>query len=502
MDGPRTDPIPPSFLLARWCFLRGLALVLAIAFLSLLVQIDGLVGSRGLLPVGQFLELARAQAGGTPWHRLPTLCWLDESDRFLHLQCLAGIASASALFLGFAPRAALFLSWALYLSLVVAGQEFLSFQWDALLLETTVFAIPFAPGGWRPRLAREAPPSTASLALLRWLLFRLMFASGVVKLTSGDPTWGLGDLSALTFHYWSQPLPTVGGWYAAHLPLWFQKLSCACMYAIEIGLPWLIFGTRRSRQVACWGFVLLQLLIALTGNYGFFNLLSLLLCLPLLDDAFLLRCVPGRLAEAARAPRTLGPSRRVTRIAGAALALCAAVLTGIQLLGNVRFLEFLGLPRTTGPIAAIDRVLSPFRSLNDYGLFRVMTKERREIEVQGSDDGATWTTYPFRWKPGTVDRAPGWVQPHMPRLDWQMWFAALGPARHSRWFRPFLERLLEGSPAVLGLLDDPPFRERPPRQARALLYDYRFTSAEERAATGAWWTRREVGVFVFPMSLR
>jgi uncharacterized membrane protein YphA (DoxX/SURF4 family) len=404
--------------------------------------------------------------------------------------------------LGFAPRLCLLLLWALYLSLSVAGQEFLSFQWDVLLLETAVFAIPFAPGTWRPGLAREKPPSSASLWLLRWLLFRLMFASGVVKLTSGDPCWWWGDFSALTFHYWTQPLPTVFAWYAHQLPLWAQKTSIVVMYAIEIGFPFLIFAGRRARAIAFAGFVLLQLLIALTGNYGFFNLLTILLCVPLLDDAMLARIFRRRAVDAVLDTPSVPGGNLVLRAAGAGLAALLALFTGAKMLDRTGLLELAGIDGLPRPAVAVEDAIAPFRSLNDYGLFRVMTKRREEIEIQGSDDGVAWKTYPFRWKPGPVDRAPAWVAPHMPRLDWQMWFAALAPPRASRWVERLLARILEGSPPVLALLGENPFPEQPPRHVRAILHDYRFTTPEERAATGAWWSSTESGTFLPPRSLR
>jgi lipase maturation factor 1 len=503
-----------STLLVRWLFLRGLAVVFAIAFVSIWVQVHGLVGSRGILPIGEFLDFVRERLGGPVPLRLPTLCWISASDRALDLQCGAGVSLSLALLVGFAPRLCLALLWGLYLSLAVAGQEFLSFQWDVLLLETAVFAIPYAPGTWRPGILRERPPSTVSVWLLRWLLFRLMFASGVVKLTSGDPCWCYGEFSALTFHYWSQPLPTVFAWYAHQLPLWAQQVSCVVMYAIEIGFPFLVFAGHRARQVAFAGLVLLQLLIALTGNYGFFNLLSILLCLPLLDDTPLARLFPRRFLERARlaailpdspgpprSPRS-GRSRRALRIAGASLAAIVVLFTGLEMLDRTRLLDLAGVESLPRPLVAAGDAIAPFRSLNDYGLVRVMTKRRLEIEIQGSDDGGSWKPYGFRWKPGPVDRAPGWVAPHMPRLDWQMWFAVFGPPRRSPWVERLLARILEGSPPVLALLGENPFPEKPPRFIRAMLHDYRFTTPEERTATGAWWSRADAGTFLSPRSLR
>ena len=491
----------PTFLFARWLFLRGLALVFGIAFLSLWIQVHGLVGSRGLLPIAEYLDFVRERLGGPAPFRLPTLCWLSASDLSLDLQCGAGVLLSLALFVGLAPRLALALLWATYLSLVVAGQQFLSFQWDILLLETALFAIPFAPGAWLPGLARERPPSPASLWLLRWLLFRLMFASGVVKLTSGDPCWCYADFSALTFHYWSQPLPTSFAWHAHQLPLRAQQASCVVMYLIEIGLPFLIFAGRRPRQVAFAGLVLFQLLIAVTGNYGFFNLLSILLCLPLLDDAALGRILPGRLRER-REAGPLPPGGRPVAIAGVSLAALVAIFTGVKMLDRIGLLQRAGLESLARPLEPIEDAVAPFRSLNDYGLFRVMTKQRLEIEIQGSEDGVAWKAYGFRWKPGPVERAPRWVAPHMPRLDWQMWFAVFGPARRSPWVERLLARILEGSPPVLALFGENPFPEGPPRFVRAILFDYRFTTAAVRAETGAWWSRSDAGTFLSARALR
>jgi hypothetical protein len=483
----------PTYSLSRWIFLRGLALVFLIAFLSLRAQIEGLIGSRGILPVAEFMERVRRFSSGVGFLELPTLCWWSASDAFLHLQCAAGVVLSLALFVGFAPRACLFLLWALYLSLATAGQDFLSFQWDVLLLETAVFAIPFAPGTWIPRwkgaIEREKPPSPAALFLVRWILFRLMIASAWTKLAYDDATWL--DGTAMTFHYWTQPLPTWFGWWAHQLPEWFQRASCLVMYVIELGLPLFLFGPRVLRLAAFAGLVFLQILIALTGNYGFFNLLTVVLCLPLLDDAILARWLP------LGAPREPQPSGTVGRVVPMALAALVVLQTTCTLLVNVRHLD-----QPPGWVAAVDRAIGPFRSLNDYGLFRVMTKERREIEIQGSDDGVEWKPYVFRWKPGDLDSAPAWVQPHMPRLDWQMWFAALGPPHRSRWFEPLLVRLLEGSPAVVGLFSESPFPDRPPRFVRALIHDYRFTTPSERSGGAGYWSRELLGIFAPPRSLR
>jgi hypothetical protein len=242
--------------------------------------------------------------------------------------------------------------------------------------------------------------------------------------------------------------------------------------------------------LACGALVFLQVVIAATGNYAFFNLLAIALCVLLLDD----EAFPPRWRR--RPPAALPQRRRWPRVI---VALAAAV---ILLVSGAQTIAMLFRPRSfPAPVIAVARSIAPFQIVNTYGLFAVMTTSRPEISVEGSDDGQTWRPYVFRWKPGDPARRPRFVAPHQPRLDWQMWFAALGECRNSPWLYGLFQRLLEGSPPVLGLLAEDPFPERPPRYVRALVYDYRFTSPEERARTGRWWRRGEPRPFCPPMSL-
>ena len=481
-----------TYVLGRWVFLRALGLVYLIAFWSLGIQIEGLLGSRGILPATDFLAaVGRYDPGLAHWHLVPSLLWLGASDAALRGVCVLGAIAAVLLVLDVAPRSMLILLWLLYLSLVAVGQDFLSFQWDALLLEAGLLAVLLAPSHWWLRPRGPSPVSPLALLLLWWLLFRLTFASGVVKLTWGDPTWR--NLTALDFHYWTQPLPTWTAWYMSQLPEWFDRLSVVVLFVLELGAPLLIFGTRFTRLLACAGVLLLQGMIGATGNYTFFNLLTVVLALLLLDDATWRRLLPHRLVA------RLSASAPAGRPVGSLLALALGV---VLLLGSgAKFLETLAPRRSP---ACFDRVFAwvdPLRSINGYGLFRVMTTARREIVVEGSEDGREWRAYAFRYKPGEVGRRPRFVEPHQPRLDWQMWFAALGRYEDTRWFEPFLTRLLQGSPAVLGLLANNPFPEHPPRYVRALEYEYRFTTPAERAARGAWWRRRLLGAYSPVLSL-
>ncbi len=267
------------------------------------------------------------------------------------------------------------------------------------------------------------------------------------------------------------------------LPPWFQKFSCGFLFVVELGMPLLYFAPRRLRRFACAMTILLQVLIAATGNYAFFNLLTMALAVLLLDD----EAFPARLRKRALEAAGGGNWPRPILVA-AAIALLAA--------SSVPFLNSIGLRGAVpGPLFAVYRAVAPLRSANGYGLFAVMTTERPEITIEGSDDGSTWRPYAFRWKPGDPLRRPSFVAPHQPRLDWQMWFAALGDYRANPWLLRFMARLLEGSPEVLGLLADNPFPDRPPRQVRAVVSDYRFTDAEERRRTGAWWKREPRGLY-------
>ena len=472
----------PTYRLANALFLRLLGLCYLAAFVSLWVQVDGLIGSRGILPVKDLLDAVRAQLGGERWALFPTLCWLNPSDAFLHFLCGGGAFSALLVVLGLVPAPSLLVCWVFSLSLTVAGQAFLAFQWDLLLLEAGFLGIWLAPPR-RWRVGAALDPPWLARALLYWLLFRLMFSSGFVKLASGDPTWR--NLTALTYHYWTQPLPPWTAWFVARSPVAFHKFSCFVMFAIELGAPFLIVAPRRLRLIACGAMAGLQVMIAATGNYAFFNLLSLALCVLLVDDASFPRALRERAAGDPRASRGRWP------------VLILAPVLGLVLLVSVML--FAGTLRVRvpwpGPAVSLARTTLPFSAVGTYGLFMVMTTSRPEILVEGSDDGVSWLAYEFRWKPGDPMRRPRFVAPHQPRLDWQMWFAALSTCEENPWLVAFLDRLLEGSPAVERLLLRNPFPTHPPRYVRAVLYDYRFTDSAARRATGAWWQRQEKGLY-------
>ncbi|MBI3449245.1 MAG: lipase maturation factor family protein [Acidobacteria bacterium] len=472
------DVSPPAYETARWLFVRMLAAVYLIAFASLAVQIEGLAGSRGVLPAAAFLDAVRASLGGTSPAQLPTIFWwIPPGDAALAGACwLGAVLSAVVMLTGLAPRPIFVALWALYLSLCSVVRVFLNFQWDILLLETGLLAV-FLPA---------ARVRTRSVFLLHWLLFRLMFTSGIVKLGAPTPEWR--DLTALDFHYETQPLPTWTAWYMQRLPHAAQAASEVVMFAIELVAPWLIFAPRRVRHAGAAALLFLQVAIMATGNFAFFNLLTLALCVLLLDDtAWPMRF--RRVRPGDRAGGEAGWSRAARRV----LVPFAAVIFAV---GTMQMTDRMRLPIPyPGPLRSIEEAIAPFRSVSSYGLFASMTTYRHEIVLQGSRDGATWLDYEFRFKPGDVSRPPRFVAPHQPRLDWQMWFAALGSYQRNPWVVELMKRLLEGSPPVVGLLERNPFPDGPPSQIRAIVYDYHMTSGEERRAGGAWWRREYLGPY-------
>jgi hypothetical protein len=474
-----------TYALSSWLFLRLLALIYLVAFVSLAVQVRGLIGRHGMLPA-RTLRVAGFRQALRAYARVPTLCRWNASDAFLLAQCWGGAVLALALFAGVAPLPVLLTLWILYVSLTNACGIFLGYQWDALLAEMGLLAVLIAPAALWDAQPGYDPPFTARFVLL-WLLFRLVFSSGVLKLRSGDVTWR--RLAALRYHYETQPLPNGVSWYAHHLPASLHVASAVIMFAIELGAPVLVLLDTPLSYAGAIAIVVLMVLIEATGNYGFFNLQTAALCVLVVPD----HAFPAALGAG------LSPHEAPLWWASLVTA-AAAVLFAVSLSAVVRlFVQDAALPRL---LLDVLRDLAPFRIVNSYGLFAVMTTSRPEIVVEGSDDGVEWRAYELRWKPGDPAKRPRTVAPHQPRLDWQMWFAALGTITMNPWFVAFVQRLLEGSNDVLALLARNPFPVRPPQYVRALLYDYRLTAREERARTGQWWRRELLGLYCPPVRLQ
>ncbi|MBS0205963.1 MAG: lipase maturation factor family protein [Planctomycetes bacterium] len=514
----------------RRLYFRGLGLVCLIAFVSLWSQIHGLVGQRGLLPADEFFGLVHKKLGANAYWQLPSLCWFGAGNGMLHLWCALGTVLSILLMIGWGPRLVIPAIWATYLSLSSAGQVFLSFQWDTLLLEMLACSVLYAPRGWRPDWRQPSKP----LPLARWLLwglaFKLMFLSGVTKLLSGDTAWS--DGTALQFHYYTQPIPSWTSWYVYQLPRPVHQISLMILFLVELFLPFLVFCGSRGRSIFGMATILLMVAIEATGNFGFFNLQTIMLAIPLLNDDLLCRLIPrrwrhsehlviGNIREAAQ--DDVQTAVRTQRVPAAWCwrsilgTLAAGMMLAVSLLTMVR--EMVRTQRAdkmpavvTQTLRTLDglllswsetrilKPLAPLRTINGYGLFRVMTTRRSEIVIEISQDGTTWQAVAFPYQPGPVDRPPPIVAPHMPRLDWQMWFAGLDPVGNGHWLTALTQKLLEGNPKVARLIGHPEMADNPPRFVRLAYYDYKFTSADHRLAVGSWWSRSQTGYLTGPLS--
>lgn len=525
-SGPRNRFAP------RWIFLRALAGIYFSAFLALFFQIRGLIGPEGILPAGRLLEAIRQQAPGMLrfWYA-PTLFWFSSSSHAMMVVTWIGLIASVLAFVNVWPRLSFFLCWVCFLSFVAAAGEFSGYQSDGMLLEAGFVALFFAPRGLWPGWGIHSPPARAALFLLQWEWFRIYFESGIVKLLSGDPEWR--HLTAMDQYYQNGPLPTMIGWYVQHLPHWFHVGTAAGTLVMELAIVWMMILPRRVRIICFCIVTPWEIGVILTANYAFLNYLVLVLGFLLLDDRSLLSWIPERYrqpleaqvpqesvnvaeerlsvittpewekeraakkaaaesdeeTEERRAPiRGLWGHFRAVRVAVTAVVLMWLGYSSTAELVRMPWPDF---PLFTLPITALE----PFRIANQYGLFAVMTRGRYEIEFQGSNDGENWTAYSFRHKPQAVNEAPGIYAPYQPRFDWNLWFASLTDFQNAEIVPLTEERLLEGDSDVLSLFRDNPFPNEPPRYVRAVLWQYWFTTMDEKRLNGDWWRRSLLGLY-------
>ena len=482
------DVLVSKYAFTGMVFLRALALVYLLAFLSLWPQAEGLFGSEGIVP---WTESLRAHLRLGEWLH-PTIFWWLPREMALSLAFGLGVCAAGSALLGILQGPMFFFCWVSYLSIKNVSGPFLNFQWDILLLEVGFIALFIAPwrykSGWRKVLA---PVPFLGILALRLLTFRLMLASGIVKLQSGDGSWW--DLTALLYHYQTQPLAPFTAYFMHHLPEWLHRISCALMFFVEIPLSFCVVAPRRIRFLAGYGYLFLMIVVLLTGNYGYFNWLTLALALTFFDDDWWKKLFPRW--ELGETLVLAGKSLRSTLRWGVSLILFCLIV-----LGATRFSYQMNLLSSASVARTILSPLQGYYLVNGYGLFARMTKTRPEILIEGSRDGENWLPYEFKWKPGDLSRRPPFVAPHQPRLDWQMWFAALNRCERVRWFRQFIYKLKEGNESVLGLLESDPFEgDSPPRVIRTQLFDYRFSSPEEKELKGEWWQRDFLRDYCPPM---
>ena len=518
----------------RWIFLRALALIYFSAFYSLLFQIKGLIGPDGILPAQDYLANIAQQLGLERYWYAPSLYWFSSSSAMMMAVTWIGLIASVIAFLNLWPRLSFFVCFVCFLSFVGASSVFSSYQSDGMLLEAGFLALFFAPRGLWPGWGAHDPPSRMSWFLLQWEWFRIYFESGMVKLASGDVEWR--NFTAMDEYYQNGPLPTWIGWYVEHLPHWFHAATVGGTLALELVLVFMMFFPRKVRLILFCIVTPWEVGVILTANYAFLNYLVLSLGFLLLDDKFLLRFVPARFRPreperiAEPVPESqdeqplsilgvgeasvttadieesdqgskrhsfldrLGFSVWVVRLAAAALMLTwIAYNTTAAMIG----IPLRDIPLPVKPLIALE----PLRIANQYGLFAVMTRGRYEIEFQGSNDGTNWTAYPFRNKPQALNEAPGIYAPYQPRFDWNLWFASLGGWRDNEIVPLTEERLLLGDGAVLALFRDNPYPQIPPRYVRAVIWQYWFTTMDEKRQTGNWWRREYLGLYAPELTL-
>jgi hypothetical protein len=528
--GPRPAG-PPGYLLPRWLFLRAMGVIYFSVFYSLVLQIRGLLGPDGLLPAGMYLQTVTQYFGASRYWYAPTLFWLGSSDRALMALCWVGLLASMLLLLNFWPRGMLLICFVLFLSFVTAAQDFSGYQSDGMLLSAGIISLFFAPRGFRPGWGASEPPSRASLFLLQLVWFSIYFDSGMAKYFGGDPSWR--DFTAMDQYYQNGPLPTWIGWYVQQMPHWFHASAAVFTVVAELLLVWMLFLPRRFRIICFCIVTFLQLNIILTANYAFLNYIVLALGFLLLDDRYLVKFFPRRWVvpvrlnlecPAASVPEEaiaeLNPSvdasatsnstanpppqgwttsaptmpTQTRQFASAAYLWLSAFFLAWLLYANIFLVltqVFRAFPFPSQPVA----VLEPFRVANRYGLFGRMTWKRYEIEFQGSDDGIHWTPYLFRNKPQNLAEAPRIYAPYQPRFDWNLWFASLGEWRDNPWVLRAEQLLLSDDRDVLSLFAANPFPHHPPKQIRAVLWQYWFTDRATKRATGMWWRREYLGLY-------
>jgi hypothetical protein len=488
MNAAASSPLSrSSYWLTRFVILRLLGVVYFFAFLSLATQVLPLIGHDGLLPADQFLARVAESAGSrtSAFFELPSVFWLGISDRALSVLSWLGVALSLLVVAGFANALLVAALWALYMSFVHIGQEWYAYGWEIQLLETSFLAIFLVPL-LDPRPFPRLPPSRVVIWLMRWLIFRIMLGSGLIKLR-GDQCWR--DLTCLDYHYETQPIPgPLSRWFHT-LPRFSSRAGCIFNHYTELVAPWFVAANAWLRRASGVVMLVFQLTLIASGNLSFLNWLTIVPILACFDDACLARVLPRKVSmAAARAALDARPSRahEITTWVLAALVGLLSIAPVANMLSSRQRMNF---------------SFDPLELVNTYGAFGSVGRERNEIVFEGTDAPAidehtVWREYEFPAKPGALDREPRWIAPYQPRLDWAIWFAAMSSAQRYPWTLHFVWKLLHDDRGTLSLLANDPFPGAPPRFVRARLYRYQFAPA----GSGAWWQRTLLGDWLPPLS--
>ncbi|WP_374029716.1 lipase maturation factor family protein [Bdellovibrio bacteriovorus] len=463
-----------EYTFTRFLLQRGIAFLYLMGFLIAANQGRGLLGQHGLLPIHLFTARTRF------WDN-PSIFYWKNSDGFISGIAWLGVFISTLALLGLSDAFGYLFSfviwfslWVLYSSFVNVGQDFYGFGWEILLLETGFLALFLGP--------TSAPVALPIIWLYRWLLFRVIFGAGLIKIR-GDECWR--DLTCMYYFYETQPLPNSLSWYFHHLPKWFHRFSVFYNHVVELIAPFGYFGPAVVRYTTAMLTIIFQIVIAISGNFSWLNLITIVLCIPCFDDGFF--AYFATLPSFAMRAEAFSPLHAVFVIA----------VSGLLL-----YLSYKPLMNMISKRQAMNRSFDRWHLMNTYGAFGSITKERYEIILEGTteqhpDPATQWTPYEFKGKPGDPRRRPPQVSPYHYKLDWQMWFAAMSDFRFHPWIINLVAKLLEGNKEVLGLLKEDPFKGEKPRYIRAHLYLYRFTKNPKEG----WWKRARVSLYMPAMSL-
>ncbi|HTM04300.1 MAG TPA: lipase maturation factor family protein [Vicinamibacterales bacterium] len=469
-------PDTAGYWYSRFVFERALGLIYLVAFLCAANQFVPLLGERGLLPFTRFIQIV-------PFRSSPSLFYFVKHDSDLRAAAWLGVVVSVLVIGGLPQRTGAITSalawgvlWVLYLSFVNVGQTFYAFGWESLLLEAGFFAMFI--GGWM------TTPSTVLNWVWRWMLFRVMFGAGLIKIR-GDACWR--DLTCLDYYFETQPIPNALSWYFHWLPHWVHRTGVVFNHIVELGVPFLYFAPQPIAAIGGVLTIAFQLVLIASGNLSWLNWITIVLCIPTLDDrwwTWLPVFQPHLIADSAL--------RRGILLTLAAVVIVLSIRPALNMISPRQLMNY---------------SFNPIHVVNTYGAFGSIGRDRPEIVIEGTSDAVItdatkWAAYEFKGKPGDPMRRGSQIAPYHLRLDWLMWFAAMGSPQQYPWFSSLLVKLLQGDRDTIALLRWNPFPEAPPRWIRASYYDYRFTTPEEHRATGRWWRRTLAGLYMPPVRLQ
>ena len=485
----QTKAFPKTYWLTRYVILRLLGVIYAIAFLVAINEIVPLIGSDGLLPVELFLKQISDAIGPTEgFIRLPSIFWFGHSDAALLTVAWIGFLLSCVVAAGYANALLLGVLWFLYMSFVHIGQDWYGYGWEIQLLETGFLAIFLCPLiNMRP-FPKHAPPIQI-IILFRWLIFRIMIGSGLIKLR-WDVTWLNG--TALYYHFETQPIPGPLSRWFHFLPRAILKMGVWFNFLAELAAPLFVFWPRIARHIAGVIIVLFQINIILSGNLSFLNWLTIIPALACFDDGFLSKVLPRRLVRKAEIAATNAePSKPMQTTAW--------VITVVVL-----FLSIAPVVNMLSSNQIMNTSFDPLDLVNTYGAFGTVGEQRLNVIFEGtsdndSTDNANWKPYIYRGLPVELNKMPPQIAPYQLRLDWQMWFASMASPDEYPWTLNLEWKLLHNDPGAISLFARNPFPGKPPRYIRAVLY--RYTFAKPGNAKGLWWTREKISDWIPAMSV-